>query len=181
VFTGGQPVIMSQPPIQYGQPPVQYAQPRPPQSAAQAPQPWPPRPVAQQQPVQQPVQQKPQVATQPRPYTAAAGKIDDVPQELVKAPVKMAPLTLPAPEALGVAAAAVPAKVDWNTTLERVRGLGGIGHDVVQLTDGRYRVAFVVRTGQSDQIQSIVATGGTEAEAVTAALARTEEFVRTGK
>ncbi len=107
--------------------------------------------------------------------------IPEVSVELAKAPVKLTPLTMPAPEALGVATAAPASKVDWNATLERLRALGGVGHDVVQLNDGRYRVAFVLRSSQSDVVQSIVATGRTEAEAVTAALSRTEEFVRTGK
>jgi hypothetical protein len=118
----------------------------------------------------------------------------------VAAATKLAPLTLPSPEELGLATTvkgivlpppeemgvaptpkAVPARIDWNATRERLDRLGHIGSESIQLSDGRYRVAFVLRTNQPNRVQHIEATAATEAEAVAVALARAEQWVATGK
>jgi len=162
-MTGGQPVFVAPP--QYVSGP-QYVQPRPVQQVAQ---PWPPR---SSQPTQ-PAQQAP---------TFRAKPYDDKPAPVqAQAPApKLEPLTLPSPESLGLAPKA-PAKVDWNATLERLDRLGRIGHQVVQLDDGRCRVLLVMRTRQADQVQRIEATAASEAEAVGLALARAEEWANTGR
>src|SRR5262249_23620394 len=133
----------------------------------QAPQPWPPRPAQQAQAVPQAPPQMP---------TARGKAYEEKPepsiQSRAEAP-KLEPLTLPSPESLGLAPKSAP-KVDWNAPLERLDRLGRIGHQVVQLDDGRCRVMLMMRTRQADQVQRIEATAATEAEAVSLVVARAE-------
>jgi hypothetical protein len=170
---GGSP-MMSQP--QFMPQPMQTF-PGPPQSQVQVPQPWPPPRV---QPAQPP-QVKPASATAQQPILPAVvrGKLDDDPDTMVKplslAKVQLTPVSLPSPEELGVAFA-VPAKVDWNATRERLNHLGAIGLQMVQMTDGSYRIAFVMRTNQADHVHHIEATAATEAEAVALAMTRAEQW-----
>ena len=164
-MTGGPPIFVS---------PPQYVQPRP----APAPQQWPPRAAQQALP---PGANAP---GSPVPATARAKPYEEKPEPSIQsrtAAPKLEPLTLPSPESLGLAPKSAPAKVDWNATLERLDRLGRIGHQVVQLDDGRCRVLLVMRTRQADQVQRIEATAATEAEAVGLALARAEQWVATGR
>jgi hypothetical protein len=154
-FPGPQPQQWQPPRVQ----PAQQAQVKPP-AATQQQQVKPPAMLAQQ-----PVQ----------PILARGMRGDDPPVAPVRPQtnnVKAAPLALPSPEELGVA----PAKVDWNATHDRLQRLGGTGFQLAQLADGRHRVGFVLRTNQPDQVQHIEATASTQAEAVTAALAKAEQW-----
>ena len=99
------------------------------------------------------------------------------------APAWSAPLTLPPPEALGVAAArpAMPAAadyappVDWNATHAHLRRLGAVGVQLARLPTGGYRFVFMLPTGQADLTRHVEGVGATEAEAVQRALVAAAE------
>jgi hypothetical protein len=170
------PAYTQQPPMQYqypAQPPGRFAPPQwPPQTAQQ---PAPPPPITARGMMQDP-------PNMTNPPLLPAPKLTAVsmpsPEEMGVVPAKVG---LPSPDELGVVppgrtAAAI---IDWNETRSRLDRLGAIGWQSTQLNDGRHRVAFVLRTKQADQVQHIEATATTEAEAVTAALARAEEWATT--
>jgi len=152
------------------------------------PQPWmPPRVQPAQQPQVKPqgqlaVGDSPGAKLQPvQPIVARGKPYEDPPappiQPLNKNNAKSAPLTLPSPQELGVPATERPAaKVDWNATHERLEQLGGTGFQTARLSDGRFRVGFVLRTNQADQVHHIEATAATQAEAVAAALRHAEQW-----
>jgi hypothetical protein len=165
-FPGPQPG-QAQPPRQWLPPRVQPAQQPPPAQLAQA------KPSAA--PAQQPVQ----------PIVARGMRPDDPPVPQVRPMTnniaKPGPLTLPSPEELGVAPrpptqTTPAAKVDWNAAHDSLQRLGGTGFQLAQLADGRYRVGFVLRTDQADQVHHIEATAATQADAVASALARAEQW-----
>jgi hypothetical protein len=83
------------------------------------------------------------------------------------------PVTLPAPEQLGVAPApAVTAEaVDWNATHARLRQFGALGWQLARLPQGGYRFTLLLPTAQPNCSRHVEATGATEAEAVRRALA----------
>jgi hypothetical protein len=190
---GGQPMMM-QPQFV----PMQ-TYPGPQAVPVQVPQAWPPKsqnappPQAKVQPAtlvppgavaQQPASQVPPgtVAQQPvLPAYVRGARPEDPPPPPATSIAKMSPLSLPSPEELGVASTAAPAKVDWNAARDRLGQLGGVGLQMSQLTDGSYRVAFMMRTRQADQFQHIEATARTEAEAVSAALTRAEQWATTNR
>jgi hypothetical protein len=171
------PAYTQQPPMQYQYPGQQPGRSVPPQ--------WPPQTA-----------QQPSPSPSPSPPITARGMMQDPPKmvnpPLISAP-KLTPVSMPSPEEIGVVPVkvALPSaeelgvvppgktattKIDWNETRNRLARLGAIGWQSMQLNDGRHRVAFVLRTKQVDQVQHIEATAATEAEAVTAALARAEEW-----
>jgi hypothetical protein len=176
-------------PPQYVAGPVQtYPGPQPGQ--VQQPKQWlPPRvQPAQQAPQAQLAQAKPAAAPAQQavqPIVVRGMRADDPPVQQVRpltnSPAKATPLTLPSPEELGVAPrsalpAAAVAKVDWNATHDSLQRLGGTGFQLAQLADGRYRVGFVLRTNQADEVHHIEATAATQADAVASALARAEQW-----
>jgi hypothetical protein len=91
-------------------------------------------------------------------------------------PTRMQLLSLPSPEEAGVAGPRAAGNVDWNATRARLQQLGGIGLQLAQLGDGSFRVAFVMLTNQVNCYHNIEATAATEAEAVSAAISRAEEW-----
>jgi hypothetical protein len=166
---------MMLPPQYVSQPMPGYPgqQPAPPRS----PQQWvPPRAQAVQQPQAKP-QAAPQVAgQQPVQPIIARGKPYDEPQP-PNTTVKATPIVLPSPQALGVVPSApVVAKVDWNTTHERLQRLGGTGFQSLKLPDGRYRVGFILQASRTDEVHRVEATSDSEAEAVAAALRQAEDW-----
>jgi hypothetical protein len=149
-----------QPRVQQPAQPPQQAAVRPPLTAAQ-----------QQQPVQP-------IVARGKPYDEPAPQAI---QPFKKSTAKVDPLALPSPEELGVAPAVTPsapqaAKVDWNATHDRLQKLGGTAFQSAQLGDGSYRVGFVLRTNQADQVHHIEATAATEAEAGAVALGHAEQW-----
>ena len=151
-----------QPRVQQPVQPQQQAAVRPPLTAAQ---------LQQQQPVQP-------IVARGKPYDEPAPQAI---QPFKKSSAKADPLALPSPEELGVAPASRPsspavAKVDWNATHDRLQKLGGTAFQSAQLNDGSYRVGFVLRTNQTDQVHHIEATAATEAEAVAVALGHAEQW-----
>jgi hypothetical protein len=170
-------------PPQYVAGPVQSF-PAPQPGQVQAPKQWLPPRV---QPAQQ-AQVKPPtaVAQQPvQPIVARGMRGDDPPLPQVRPAtntnLKASPLKLPSPEELGVAPrpplpATPVAKVDWNAAHDSLQRLGGTGFQLAQLADGRFRVGFVLRTNQADQVHHIEATAATQADAVASALAHAEQW-----
>ena len=155
------------------------------QPTMQVPQPWPPRST---QPTAQQPQFKPMAtAQQPMPAPTARGHREELPDALMKPPtaaVKLAPLSMPSPEELGVtptAPAAALVKVDWNETRDRLQRMGCVGFQTAKIGDGRHRVVVTLRTNRVDQEQNIEAVAATEGEAVVAVLARAEQWVATGR
>jgi hypothetical protein len=155
------------------------------------PPPWPPRSSSQPPP------QQAQVPPQPQPGMTARAAMADTPKQVAEPLVptpRLTPVSVPPPEAVGVApvrTVSIPtpeqlgvvstAKVDWNETLSRLERLGKIGMTVGQTTDGQHRVSLVLQTNRADAVQRIEAVAGTEAEAVALALARAEEWSRSGR
>jgi hypothetical protein len=172
-------------PPQYVAGPVQSF-PGPQPGQVQPPKQWlPPRVQPAQQTQQGQVKPPTAVAQQPvQPIVARGMRADDPPIQPVRPVInntKAGPLTLPSPEELGVAPrpplpATPVAKVDWNATHDNLQRLGGTGFQLAQLADGRFRVAFVLRTNQADQVHHIEATAATQADAVASALARAEQW-----
>lgn len=76
--------------------------------------------------------------------------------------VRVSPLSLPAPEHLGVGGPAV----DWNATHAELRRLGAVGVRLAQLPSGGYRFTFLLPTPDPGRTRHVEATGATEAEAV---------------
>ena len=155
-----------------------------PQAQRLEPAPWPPR------------SNPPQTAQQPVAPITARGMMAETPKvvspPLIPTP-KLSPVSMPSPDEVGVVppgakSVAMPsppapdksavARVDWNATRERLDRLGAIGLQTAQLSDGRHRVAFVLRTRQADQVQRVEATAATEVEAVALALERAESCVK---
>ena len=182
---GGPPIRM-QP--QFVQPPMQ-AYPGRQGVPMQAPQPWPPASAQAPPPQFRPV--PPATAQQPAaPSLVRAKPYDDPPPPrlpMTHSVVYQAPVSLPSPGELGLSPLTRPSApanvrpVDWNATHERLRQLGAIGVQSVPLPDGRYRVAVVLGTGNADQVHHIEATAATEAEAVSAALERAEQWAIAGR
>jgi hypothetical protein len=105
------------------------------------------------------------------------GKVDTpAPAPLAPKKASPAPLTLPAPEQLGVSApcagGAPPlvAVVDWNATHARLRQLGAISVQMVKLSTGGFRFTFLLPTDEPSRTRHVEATGQSEAEAVNLAL-----------
>jgi hypothetical protein len=155
------------------------------------PPPWPPRSN------QQPPPQQAQVQPPPQPGMTARAAMADTPklvaEPLVPTP-RLTPVSLPPPEAVGVApvrtvslpspedvGVGAAAKIDWNDAHTRLERLGNIGMTTGQTTDGRHRVSLVLRTSRTDSVQRIEAVASTEAEAVALALAKAEEWSRSGR
>jgi hypothetical protein len=177
---GGSPIMM-QP--QFAPQPVQaYPQQRQAQPQTAQPQPWPPQAAQLRQQPQPQFQPPPLAAQQPIEKPVVRGiRPDEVPMPAyvaVAESVKLAPVSLPSPEELGVGLAArTPAsRVDWNAAHARFQQLGGIGLQTTQLADGRVRVAFVLRTSRSDLVHHVEATAATEAEAVAVVLVEAERW-----
>jgi hypothetical protein len=161
--------------------------------------PAPPYGMPAQQPyAQAPVAQPPQMqmAQQPQPRWTG-GTIPSPPQSapapvvrfqnedpapappVVNLPAPPAPVTLPAPEALGVRVAtaapvATPA-LDWNAVKARLDRLGAIDLQVTRLPLGGHRAAFLLPTTHPDHTRHVLATAATEADAVLAALTAAEK------
>jgi hypothetical protein len=164
------------------QQPMQYAYPGPQQQQQQGraqPPPWPPRTNPPPQTAQQ----------QATPPITARGMMPDTPK-VVSPALKLTAVSMPSPDEVGVVppgaksiampspaelGVAPPGKVDWNETHSRLDRLGAFGLQMVQLNDGRHRVAFVLRTAKADQVQHVEVTAATEAEAVALALERAEQ------
>jgi hypothetical protein len=172
-------------PPQYIAGPVQ-TYPGPPPGQMQPPTQWVPPRSQPAQPPQQAQAKPPQaVAQQPVQPIVRGMRPDDPPIQPAKIVptnnAKAAPLSLPSPEALGVAPRPLPtttpvAKIDWNAAHDSLQRLGGTGFQLAQLADGRFRVGFVLRTNQTDQVHHIEATADTQADAMASALARAEQW-----
>jgi hypothetical protein len=147
------------------------------QMPVQSPQPWPPRSVVPQ----------PQVAGgtnvpaawSPPPTFRGKIELDEPPDPLARplTQTNSPPLSLPSPEEIGMAAPRPASKVDWNATHDRLHQLGGVGLRLAQLDDSNMRVSLVMRTNQPNVFHHIDATAATEAEAVTMAMTRAEQWV----
>jgi hypothetical protein len=174
-----QPGYVPQQPMQYAYPQQQQQQQQ--QQGRPQPPPWPPR----TNPPPQTAQQQQQQATPP---ITARGMMPDT-AKVVSPAVKLTAVSMPSPDEVGVVppgaksiampsptelGVSPPGKVDWNETHSRLDRLGAFGLQMVQLNDGRHRVAFVLRTAKADQVQHVEVTAATAAEAVTLALERAE-------
>jgi hypothetical protein len=117
-------------------------------------------------------------APAPRPVVRAKSADEpDVPPRPLPPEPRLAPVTLPAPEQLGIGVEAVAEDVDWNTVHRRLRELGSLSSQLQRTGDG-YRFVCLLPTTQADRAQRIEAAATTEAEAVRLALARAELWAR---
>lgn len=117
-------------------------------------------------------------ALAPRPVVRAQSPDEpDVPPRPLPPEPRLAPVTLPAPEQLGIGVEPAAEDVDWNTVHRRLRELGSLSSQLQRTGDG-YRFVCLLPTTQSDRAQRIEAAATTEAEAVRLALARAELWAR---
>jgi hypothetical protein len=87
------------------------------------------------------------------------------------------PLTLPAPEQLGIACNTAPARpeADWADVHRRLERLGAISFHQQKLTAGGYRFTCQLPSGQASRARQIEAEAATAAEAAVLALDRAEQ------
>lgn len=86
---------------------------------------------------------------------------------------KAAPLTLPAPEQLGVSA---PGTIDWSSAHARLEKLGATCFHQEKLSSGACRVTCVLPSSGGKQAHHVDAEAGSAAEAVGVALAEAERW-----
>lgn len=112
------------------------------------------------------------------------------PKIRLQAPETLIPsarIALPSPEELGLAAApaaTVSAKtttLDWNFAHSRLQRLSAVGFHIDRLSDGGFRVTFLLPTNQSQRTHHIESEAQTEAAAVLGALDQAEAWMRTGR
>lgn len=160
--------------------------PQPPRFMPQAAPAW-PQPVPQRIP-QAPaprIPQPPASAWQrpPAPPTTAHMPSPPVPPTTVRGHSQSleprtpaAPLSLPSPEALGIAVARTPAAataLDWNAVHARLDRLGAVRFQSDRLPQGGYRVTFLLPGGAAGT-QTVEGVAATQADAVQLALSRAE-------
>jgi hypothetical protein len=96
-------------------------------------------------------------------------------------PLPVTPITLPSPDALGLArvlrAPAEP-RVDWEAARKQLRDLGAVQFQCEQLPEGGCRFVCQLATTELGRSHSIEARAGTEAEAIRQVLARAEQWRR---
>lgn len=93
-----------------------------------------------------------------------------------------APLTLPAPEELGITSALpAAAAFDWTAVHRRFREAGATCFHVEQMPEGSWRLVGLVPTGKANQSHHVEAHAASEAEAARLALARLDEWTLHGK
>jgi hypothetical protein len=147
-----------------GYPPPGYAAPPPnlawPQAAPARPPQVPRPPLAQQPPPRVIRGQAPEEPLPPAP------------------PSRPAPLRLPTPEALGVAAAQAPAGTDWAAAMRRLDQLGATGFRLEKLSPGGWRVTCMLPTAEPGRIHRIDAQAASDGAALRLALDRAEDWAR---
>jgi hypothetical protein len=181
---GGSP-ILSAPPAFFqampapSYPPTNYA-PRPASRPAAAPA-W----QQQSAPEEQPVVDAPA----PRGPVFRGKSDDEVVTETVtvEAEERSEPLSLPSPESLGVGCGCdkcecSPCKCqaprDWADLHERLEQLGALSFHQQKLSEGGYRVSFLMPTGRENRSQHVEATAETALQAAGLALNRAEVLAR---
>ncbi|MBV9121990.1 MAG: hypothetical protein JO112_01360 [Planctomycetes bacterium] len=116
----------------------------------------------------------------PRPPTVR-GMMEDEPSALAAplvAPPRPSLLKMPSPQQLGLA----PAKpeeageVDWTTAHQRLKALGAVCFNLVQLPQGGCRFTCLLPTNQPNRSHRIEAQAASEGEAVRLALDQAETW-----
>jgi hypothetical protein len=124
-------------------------------------------PLASAQPMVQAPRQQPQIEYR--------GVSSDQPERARTLP----PVHLPSPEQLGVASASSPSRLpttDWVAIRKRLKDLGTVSFQLVQLPNGGCRFVCQLATAEFGQSHTIEANAASEAEAVEQALARAEQW-----
>jgi hypothetical protein len=134
----------------------------------------PAQPVFQPAPQPQAPPPYPAVAQAQPPARVVRGQApEEPPARLPVTAPRPAPLTLPPPEALGVAAAR-PA--DGDTLHRRLEQLGALSFQVDRLPQGGYRVNCSLPTSQPGRSHRIEVQAASAAEATRLALDKAEEW-----
>jgi hypothetical protein len=142
--------------------------------------------------VNQPAPQPPSWPPQPQPQTSQAAAPSrpvfrgQAPEEAEPEPpprslaaARPAPLTLPAPEQLGLdrTGPASNAALDWAEVHRRLDRLGALSFHQQKLAAGGYRVTFLLPTDQPNRARQVEAEADSVAQAVTLALRQAEQWV----
>jgi hypothetical protein len=179
---GGSPILSA---------PPGYFQPMP--APSYQPPNYAPRPASRPAPVwqQQPAPEEQPMVDAPAPRGPVfRGKADDevvTETVTVEAEERSEPLNLPSPEALGVGCGCdkcecSPCKCrapkDWAEFHQRLEQLGALSFHQQKLTDGSYRVSFLLPTERDNQSHHVEATAETGLQAAGLALNRAEILAR---
>jgi hypothetical protein len=128
--------------------------------------------------------QRPQAGVPAKPALARGQAPEEPKKPRTLPPVLPSPDRLgivtaaPSPQQLGIGGSspAVTAPLDWNATRKRLQDLGALSFQLERPAADAYRFTITLPTAQLGKPYHVEGAGGTEVEAVQAALAKADKY-----